>query len=168
MSEYVKHTLLLKVFFFFVNRLLTQSEVKWSRSVVSISLWPHGLYSPWNSPDLNTGVGSRSLLQGSSQPRDRTQVSHIASRFFTAEPQGKPKNTGVGSLSLLQQTFPTQELNQGLLQADPLQTELSGKTTMLLLETNHTSIKKTHKTKGLSLLIAKNRLIPGLPCWSSG
>ena len=32
-----------------------------------------------------------------------------------AELPGKPKNTGVGSLSLLQQTFPTQESNQGLL-----------------------------------------------------
>ena len=28
--------------------------------------------SPWNSPSQNTGVGSLSLLQGSSQPRDRT------------------------------------------------------------------------------------------------
>ena len=35
-----------------------------SRSVVSDSLQPHGLHSPWNSPDQNTGVGSRSLLQG--------------------------------------------------------------------------------------------------------
>ena len=33
-------------------------------SVVSNSLWPHGLYSSWNSPDQNTGVGSLSLLQG--------------------------------------------------------------------------------------------------------
>ena len=33
-----------------------------SHSVVSDSLRPHGLYSPWNSPDQNTGVGS--LLQG--------------------------------------------------------------------------------------------------------
>ena len=31
---------------------------------MSDSLWPHGLYSPWNSPDQNTGVGSLSLLQG--------------------------------------------------------------------------------------------------------
>ena len=31
--------------------------------VVSNSLWPHGLYSPWNSPGQNTGVGSHSLLQ---------------------------------------------------------------------------------------------------------
>ena len=35
-----------------------------SRSVVSDCLWPHGLYSPWNSPGQNTGVGSLSLLQG--------------------------------------------------------------------------------------------------------
>ena len=35
-----------------------------SRSVVSDSLRPHGLYSPWNSPGQNTGVGSLSLLQG--------------------------------------------------------------------------------------------------------
>ena len=33
-------------------------------SVVSDSLRPHGLYSPWNSPGQNTGVGSLSLLQG--------------------------------------------------------------------------------------------------------
>ena len=34
-----------------------------SRSVVSNSLWPHGLYSPWNSPGQNTGVGNFSFLQ---------------------------------------------------------------------------------------------------------
>ena len=35
-----------------------------SCSVVSNSLRPHGLYSPWNSPGQNTGVGSLTLLQG--------------------------------------------------------------------------------------------------------
>ena len=35
-----------------------------SHSVMSNCLWPHGLYSPWNSPGQNTGVGSHSLLQG--------------------------------------------------------------------------------------------------------
>ena len=39
-----------------------QSESE-SLSVVSNSLWPHGLYSPWNSPGQNTGVGSLLLLQ---------------------------------------------------------------------------------------------------------
>ena len=35
-----------------------------SLSVVSDSLQLHGLYSPWNSPGQNTGVGSLTLLQG--------------------------------------------------------------------------------------------------------
>ena len=35
-----------------------------SRSVVSNSLQPHGLYSPWNSLGQIAGVGSLSLLQG--------------------------------------------------------------------------------------------------------
>ena len=43
------------------NPLESESE---SRSVVSNSLQPHELYSPWNSPGQNTGVGSLSLLQG--------------------------------------------------------------------------------------------------------
>ena len=91
---------------------------------MSNSLQPHEVYSPWNSPGQNTGVGSLSLLQeifptqglnpglphcrqilyqlshkgnprilewvaypfsrGSSQPRDWTQVSCIAGRFFTS------------------------------------------------------------------------------------
>ena len=33
-------------------------------SVISNSLQPHGLYSPWNSPGQNNGVGGHSLLQG--------------------------------------------------------------------------------------------------------
>ena len=39
---------------------------KWSEScsVMSNSLWPHVLYSPWNSPGQNTWVESFSLLQG--------------------------------------------------------------------------------------------------------
>ena len=37
------------------------SHLSESHSVMSDSLW---LYSPWNSPGQNTGVGSLSLLQG--------------------------------------------------------------------------------------------------------
>ena len=43
------------------STLVMKSE---SRSVMSNSLRPHGLYSPWNSLGQNTGVGSHSLLQG--------------------------------------------------------------------------------------------------------
>ena len=37
-----------------------------------------------NSPGQNAGVGGLSLLQGSSQPRDQTQVSHIAGGSVTS------------------------------------------------------------------------------------
>ena len=35
-----------------------------SHSVMSNSLWPHRLYTPWNSPGQNTRLGSLSLLRG--------------------------------------------------------------------------------------------------------
>ena len=50
--------------------------------------------------------------RGSSQPKDRTQVSRIAGGFFTS---WITRDTGVGSVSLLQGIFPTQESNRGLL-----------------------------------------------------
>ena len=66
------------------------------------------------------------LSRGSFQPRDRTQVSCIAGRFFTSWAKGeKPKNTGVGSLSLLQWIFPTQESNPGLLNCKRILYQLS-------------------------------------------
>ena len=37
-------------------------KVKVTQSCVSLP--PHGLYGPWNSPVQNTAVGSCSLLQG--------------------------------------------------------------------------------------------------------
>ena len=43
---------------------LWQMKRSESHSVLSDSLQPHGLSSPWNSPGQNTGVGSLSLLQG--------------------------------------------------------------------------------------------------------
>ena len=44
--------------------LLHSESESSSRSVLSNYLRPHGLYSPWNSPGQNTGVGSLSFLQG--------------------------------------------------------------------------------------------------------
>ena len=66
---------------------------KWSEShsVVSDSLQPLRLYSPWNSPRQNIGMGSLSLLQGifptqgSNPGLPQLQVDSLP-----AEPQGKP------------------------------------------------------------------------------
>ena len=140
---------------------------------VSHSVVPR-LYSPWNSPDQNTGEGSLSLLQGifstqglnpglphcrwilyqlshkgsprtlewvafpfsrgSSQPRDRTQVSCTAGRFLPAELQRKPNNTGIGSPSLLQQIFPTRESNRDLPHCGQILYHLSYEGSVLSIE----------------------------------
>ena len=46
------------------NDLICFESESESHSVLSNSLQPHGLYSPWNSLGKNTGVGSLLLLQG--------------------------------------------------------------------------------------------------------
>ena len=91
--------------YFYTPLIHSESEkVKFSHSCQT--LWqPHGVYSPWNSPGQNTGVGSCSFLQGIFPTQG----------LNPAEPPRKNKNTRVGSLSLLQGIFLTQELNQGLL-----------------------------------------------------
>ena len=61
-----------------------KSEKNESSSVMSESLRSHGLYSPWNSPGQNSGVGSVPFSRESSQHRDQTQVSCIAGGFFTS------------------------------------------------------------------------------------
>ena len=63
-------------------------KVKVSCTVMSVSLWPHGLLParllcPWNFPGKNTGVGCHFFSRESSPPRDWTWVSCIAGRFFT-------------------------------------------------------------------------------------
>ena len=81
------------------------------------TLQPNRLYSPWDSPGQNTGVGSLSLLQGIFPTQ--------GSKFFTSQATGKPKNTGVGSLSPLQQILLTQGLNWGLLHCRQILYQLS-------------------------------------------
>ena len=63
--------------------------------------------------------------RGSSQPRDLTQVSHIASGFFTIWPTREAQDYSISSLSLLQGIFLTQELNQGLLHCRQFAYQLS-------------------------------------------
>ena len=90
---------------------------------------PHGLYSPWNSPGKNTGVGSRSLLQDifltqGSNPglphcrRILYQLSHKGSptvlRWVACPFSGNLPNQGI-------------ELGSPILQADFLPAELPGK-----------------------------------------
>ena len=52
---------------------------------------PHGLYSPWNSPGQNTGVGSLSLLQGNlPNPGIEPRSPALQEDSLSAETPGKP------------------------------------------------------------------------------
>ena len=65
-----------------------------SRSVVSNSLRPHGLYSPWNSPGQNTGVGSHFFLQGIFPTQGSNPgLLHCREDSLPAEPSRKPCNS---------------------------------------------------------------------------
>ena len=108
---------------FFKIVKVSESE---SPSVLSDSLRPHGLYSPWNAPGQNTGVGSLSLLQGifSTQglnpglPHYKQilyQLSHReAQEYWSGQPIPSP-----GDLP-----HPGIEPGSPALQADSLPTEL--------------------------------------------
>ena len=63
-----------------------------SHCVMSDSLWPYGLYSPWNSLDQNTGVGSLSLLQGIfPTQRSNPGLPHCRWILYHLSHQGSPR-----------------------------------------------------------------------------
>ena len=73
----------------------TISESK-SHSVVSDSLQPHILYSPWNSLGQNTGVGSLSLLQGIFPTQGlKPGLLHCRRILYQLCHQGSPKGGAI-------------------------------------------------------------------------
>ena len=77
--------------------LLTKVRlVKWSESescsVLSNSLQLDVLYSPWNSPGQNTGVGSLSLLQGIFPTQGlKPGIPHCRQILYQLSHQGSPR-----------------------------------------------------------------------------
>ena len=73
-----------------VQRLVLGAESE-SHSVISDSLQPLGLYTPWNSQGQNAGVGSLSLLQGIFPTQGLNSGSPtLQANSLPAEPPGKP------------------------------------------------------------------------------
>ena len=79
--------------FFFSEswKLIFMEHESESRPVLSDSLWPHGLYSPWNSPGQNTGMGSLSFLQGIfSTHRSNPGLPHCRRILYQLSHKGSP------------------------------------------------------------------------------
>ena len=97
-----------------------------SRSVVSDCLRPHGLYSSWNSPDQNTGIGSFSLLQGIFPTQESNQgLPHCRRILHQLNHKGSPRILEWVAYPFLQHIFPTEELNWGLLHCRQILYQLS-------------------------------------------
>ena len=72
-----------------------------SCSVVSNSLRPHGLYSPWNSPGQNTGVSRLSLFQVIFPTwRSNSGLPHCRQILYQLSHKGSPKTSSQGFTSL--------------------------------------------------------------------
>ena len=100
-----------------------------SRSVVSDSLPPHGLYSPWNSPGQNTGVGSPSFLQGIFPAQGSNPgVPHCRMLLYHLSCQGSQEYwSGQPSPSLVEFSNPGIKLGSPASQAGSSSAELPGK-----------------------------------------
>ena len=102
--------------------LITDYSESESHSVMSDSLRPHGLYSSWNSPGQNTGVGSLSLLQGIFPTQGSNPgLLHCRQILYQLRHKGNPTISPADLLDL------GVELGSPALQTDSLPTELSGK-----------------------------------------
>ena len=76
-----------------------------SCSVVSESLRPHGLYSPWNSPGHSTGMGSHSLLQGIFPTQGSNPgLPHCRQNLYQLNQQGS-SNTSKVTFKIVQAMF---------------------------------------------------------------
>ena len=68
---------------------------------------PHGLYSPWNSPGQNTGVGSLSLLQGIfPTQRSNPGLPHCRRVLYQLTTRGVPSERRPRLNILVFQCFP--------------------------------------------------------------
>ena len=108
--------------------LLSMKSESENRSVMSDSLWSHVYIVPGILQAAVLELVAIPFSRGSSQPRDQTQISHIAMRLQDSllfEPPGKPKDTRLGILSFL--SDPGIEPGSPALQADSLPAELPGK-----------------------------------------
>ena len=64
---------------------------------MSDSLRPHGLYSPWNAPGQNTGVGSLSFLQGIFPTQGSNQgLLYCRQILYQLSYQGSPDQPEMG------------------------------------------------------------------------
>ena len=90
-----------------------------SHSVLSDSLQHHGLYSPWNSPGQNTGVGSLSLLQRIFPIQESNpSLPHCRRILYQLNHKGSPRILEWVAYLFSRGIFPNPGLRSSTLQVD--------------------------------------------------
>ena len=92
------------------------------------------IYTPWNSPGHNTGVGSLSLLQWIFPIQGSNPGLPHCRRILYQLSHREAQEYCVGSLFLLQGIFPTQGSNPGVLHCRRILYQLSHKGSLRILE----------------------------------
>ena len=112
--------------FFQRTKIHHESE---SCSVVSDSLWPHGLHSPWSSPGQNTGGVSLSLLQGIFPTQGSNPgLPHCRRILYQLSHQGSPKILEWGAYPFSSRSsWPRDQTGVSCIAGGFSPTELSGK-----------------------------------------
>ena len=117
------------------NQVFKLVKVSRSHSVVSNSLWPHRLYRPWNSPGLNTGVGSLSLFWGIFPAQGlNSGLLHCRQILYQLSPKGSWRILASEAYPFSSgSSRPRYQTGSPALQVDSLPTELSGKLLNIVL-----------------------------------
>ena len=150
-----------------------------SHSVLSNSLGPHRLYSPWNSLVQNTGVGSLSLLQGIFPTQGlNPALPYCRQILYRLSHKGSPRILEwVAYPFSRESSWPRNQTRVFYLQVDSLPTELSGqplikefqKAQLSPFDSGKQSSSPTFSSNGnpLHWAAAKTSLQP-LPTWNQG
>ena len=127
------------LFWFMVKalQLINFGESSCAKCVVKVKVtqscptlcYPHGPYSPWNSPGQNTGVGSLSLLQGIFPTQGSNPgLPHCRQILYQLSHRGSPRTLEWVAYPFSRgSSWPRNLLRSPALQADSLPAELSGK-----------------------------------------
>jgi len=128
---------------------------------MSDSLPPHELYSPWNSPGLNTGMGRLSLLQGIFPTQgSKPGLLHCRQILYQLSHKGSPRILEWVAYPISSRSSqPRNQTGSPASQADSLPTELSGKPWE---ETNATDREELNR---MPLFLAWGRVFLENICW---
>ena len=133
---------------------------------MSNSLQPHGLYGPWNSLGKNTGVSSRSLLQGIFPIQGRNSgFLHCGQILFQLNHKGIPRILEWVALPLSRGSSKPRDQTQVFHNAGGFFTScvtLEAQCTINVMHLNHPETVSSLPSPTLLETLSSMKLVPGV------